>query len=158
MFDIILAVDENYGIGKNNKLCWDCKIDLKYFTKVTKGTSLIVGRKTWESMPHTKILKDRKVIVVSKTLQDSRVTLCETFEEALQYAKNERIFVIGGLQLYKEALSHKSLNKLHITYINGTYDCDTFIPEVKEKVNTLSLESKIVHSSCTICVFKQPFS
>ena len=158
MFNIILAVDENYGIGKNNRLCWDCKVDLKYFAKVTKYSTLIVGRNTWQSMPQAKILKDRKVIVVSKTLEDSRVAICENFEEALQCAINGTIFVIGGLQLYKEVLNHKSLNKLHITYINGTYDCDTFIPEIKDKINTLSLESKIVHSSCTICVFKQPFS
>jgi dihydrofolate reductase len=165
MFDIILAIDDNYGIGKSNTIPWKCTTDMKFFKSKTINNILIVGRKTWESMPQQKILVNRIVIVVSTSYTSKDVHVVNSFSKALTFAynlkKTQDIFVIGGAQIYNEAFQHCDLNKLYVTYIHGTFECDTFL---NVHVFTTTLKNlKILYcnyyNDCTtVCHSKQPFS
>ena len=143
MFNIILACDDNYGIGKNNSLPWNFKKDMEYFKGITssnislKKTIVIMGRNTMESLPK-KHLPNRINIVVSNTLdKKENVNICNTFQKALDtaYKMNGKysnfIWVIGGAQIYQEAFNHRDLNEVHYTFIESTtrneFNCDTFI-------------------------------
>lgn len=114
MINVIVAVDKNYGIGKDNKLPWSISEELKLFKKKTIGQICVVGRKTFENLPE---LKDRTVIEVSrKTLSFDNVR-----------KECDDIFVIGGANLYSYVLqNHKKDVKIHISFIKNEFDCDTY--------------------------------
>ena len=140
-FDIVVAHDLKNGIGKNNQMPWHCKPDLKYFKDLTTQAennhenTVIMGRKTWESLPDQyRPLPNRNNVVVSKTQSNFEGAIAvASFADALIDAnkKHGRVFVIGGGQLYKEALVHPELNTVHVTQIFRTFDCDTQFPEYK---------------------------
>lgn len=140
-FDIILACDENGGIGKDNKLPWHLKEDLQYFKRVTTYTDtfckknvVIMGRKTWDSISCSG-LSDRINIVISRTKRESNpannLYFVESFHEALQLANSLNhifnVFVVGGAQIYNEAFEHPLLRNIFVTKILRSYECDTFI-------------------------------
>jgi len=143
-FSIIAAIDENMGIGKDGRLPWYLPEDLKYFSKVTKQTdqpgqqnAVIMGRHTWEAIPAKfRPLAGRFNVVLSSNpdleLPDG-VLLFGSLDEALTAIstskKIDQIFVIGGGQLYAEAILHDHLERLYLTRIEGDYECDTFFPE-----------------------------
>lgn len=162
MFEIIMAHDENYGIGKNNKLPWNCPEDLKYFKETTINHICIVGKNTWNSMPQDKILKNRTVIVVSRTSAYlNSHFVCNSFANALLKAYSlldleyKKIFVIGGALLYSEAFDHNDLEKLHVTKIKGVYDCDTYINILKlnNVINRLHATKNIQCKDFEICIY-----
>lgn len=142
-FDLVVAMDAKRGIGKNNALPWKLSGDLSYFRTLTSRTSIagkrnavIMGRKTWESLPpKVRPLKDRLNVIVSRNpnFQAEGGALCaSSLASALEICQQpdiENIFVIGGAEIYKEALKHPSLFYLHVTIINETFDCDTFFPD-----------------------------
>ena len=144
-FNIIVAVDECFGIGRNNTLPWTLKEDMKYFKKITSTTidpnkrnAVIMGRKTWESIPEKyRPLADRYNIVLTsdKNYVAEGAVVCETVGYALLQADKflvETTFVIGGGEVYREFLNHPSLDKIYITYINRNFNCDTFFPLLLE--------------------------
>ena len=99
---LIWAQDQGGGIGKNGKLPWHVSEDLKNFKKVTLNSTVIMGRKTWESLP-IKPLPDRENIVLSKTLVIEVLTF-KSYEEcmkALQKKNVSKVFIIGGRSMYK---------------------------------------------------------
>jgi len=136
-YKIIVAVDDQYGIGKDNKLPWRCKEDLKHFSKTTKGkgnNAIIMGRKTWDSLNHTS-LPNRDNYILSRSFLDIRDASKNTYaytdlEKLLHICskkKYEDIWVIGGSEIYKLFLNKNIVSELHITFISGEYDCDTFL-------------------------------
>jgi len=145
-FSIISALDQNRGIGKSNGLPWHLAADLKHFAATTKGATVIMGRKTWESLPEKyRPLPGRLNIVVSRgevafsedeTLR-AQTFLAHSLDEALslaeQHGPDRKAFVIGGATLYAEAIQHPACNELILTEIEGTFDCDAFFPELPEK-------------------------
>ena len=144
-FAIIAAMDENRGIGKNNALPWHLSADLKHFASATKGAIVIMGRKTWESLPENfRPLKDRLNIVVSRSEQSlpDGVLLAHSLDEALrlaeEHAPDRKAFVIGGATLYAEAIRHPACKELFLTHIQGTFDCDTFFPDYKSDFKLFS--------------------
>lgn len=114
MVALILAHDLNYGIGKDGKLPWKVKEDLKHFKEVTIGHDLIVGRKTAECLPP---LKGRNLHVVSRNGL--------SIEDALERATDP--IIIGGAEVYHYCLDKGLVDCIIATKINGIYDCDTFI-------------------------------
>lgn len=129
LISIIVAISLNNAIGRNNQLLWHIPEDLKYFKKVTSGHTIIMGRKTWESIGRP--LPNRRNIVVSrthKTIEGAEVY--SSLEDALKTASTEgEVFIIGGGQIYKQALP--MANKLYLTIMNQTIeDADTFFPEI----------------------------
>ena len=144
-FSIIVAVDEKNGIGKQGALAWKLSADLKHFKEITtktadplKRNALIMGRKTWDSLPEKfKPLPGRLNVVLSQNAaqMNSPGVLFFTFlDEALKYlsvkAEVENIFVIGGAQIYTHALEHPSCKTLYVTALQGDFGCDVFFPSI----------------------------
>ncbi len=142
-FDIIVACDLNRGIGKNNSIPWNLPRDLKYFHQVTSTASqaglhnaVIMGRKTWESLPsRVRPLPQRHNVVITSNNQyplPEGVSRCHTFEEAFEALAPEpvdNVFVIGGAQTYDLAIRDPRVGFLYLTEIRQTFECDTFFPE-----------------------------
>ena len=143
---LIWAQDSNGGIGKNGKLPWHISEDLKNFKKITSNSTIIMGRKTWESLP-LKPLPNRRNIVLSKTKQN-QVETYNSYESCIEQLTEdniEKIFIIGGRSIYK--LFFNSANFLHITKIDLLEEgINEFFPinftEIKNNFN-LTLENKI---------------
>lgn len=136
-FSIISALDQNRGIGKNNDLAWHLSADLKHFKDTTLGGTVIMGRKTWESIPEKyRPFKDRLNIVVSRGELDlpEGVLLAHSLGEALELAEKHgpqrKAFVIGGATLYNEAIKHKGCEELILTELEARFECDVFFPEI----------------------------
>ena len=153
-FEIVVACDEDRGIGIDNKLPWNLPADMKHFrtltaTKVAADCQnfVIMGKNTWLSLPAKfRPLPNRQNIVLSRSLtedeiaEDSKVKLCRSLPEALDFCASrktvERCFVIGGAKVYAEALAHQSCSRLHLTQISAKFKCDAFFPPFE---NTFSL-------------------
>lgn len=126
---IVVAIAQNNAIGKDNKLLWNLPRDLKHFKEITSGHTVIMGRKTFDSMG--KPLPNRRNIVITRQedllIMDAEVT--NTLEHALALCANEaEVFIIGGAQIYKEALS--LTNRIYLTVVHENYEADTFFPEL----------------------------
>lgn len=145
-FAIIVAVDENRGIGKAGKLPWHLPSDLKHFSKLTTGGTVIMGRKTWESLPDKyRPLPGRLNIVMSRSPQLSESlpdgvfaahSLSESVEKAGTAQPTKSIFLIGGGELFQQALHHPECQRLFVTEVMGDFECDTFFPEIEPSVYT----------------------
>ncbi len=131
---LICAMDENLVIGRNNSLPWHLPEDLKYFKQTTMGNSIIMGRKTYESIG--KPLPGRTNIIVSRNreyeVENARVV--NSLSEAIELAENIAFidgsleaFVIGGAELFEEALT--LVNRLHLTMVHAEVDGDTWFPD-----------------------------
>ena len=136
VLSIIVAVSENKAIGRNNQLLWHLPDDLKYFKKITSGSTVIMGRKTWESIGRP--LPNRRNIVVSRKLSLSDAEVYGSLNDAIDAAtkgsvaiteRQPEIFIIGGAEIYRQALP--LADKVYLTVVNQTIsDADTFFPEI----------------------------
>jgi len=129
MISIIAALAENRVIGVNNTLPWRLPNDLKHFRRLTTGHAIIMGRKNYESIG--KPLPERTNIVVTRN-RDYRVDGCliaHSLDEALRLAGDDpEIFVIGGAEIYREALPRA--DRLYLTQVHADVRGDTFFPEI----------------------------
>lgn len=150
-FSLIAAVDRNFGIGKSGKMPWHLPDDLEYFSRITTGNgnnAVIMGRTTWESLPAKhRPLPNRLNIALStdaKYVFPNGVMRAGSFDEALaicQLSHTHEIFVIGGANVFAQAIKHPSCRKIYLTVLDAEFDCDTFFPrfdnlEFKEKNKT----------------------
>lgn len=129
---IIAAVSENNVLGKNNKLIWHIPNDLKRFKKLTLGHSVIMGRKTFESIARP--LPQRKNIILTrnKNYKAKGAVIAHNVKEALNFCENDnQPFIIGGGEIYKLFMSIS--NKIELTRIHKPYDGDAFFPEILEE-------------------------
>ncbi len=127
---IIVAIASNNAIGKDNDLLWHISNDLKRFKRITQGHPVIMGKKTFESLPKAP-LPNRTNIVITDVPGESfeGCTTVYSIEEALEYCnEQEESFIIGGGSIYRQFMPHA--NKLYITRVNRDFDADTFFPEV----------------------------
>lgn len=134
MISLIVAMDKNNLIGGENKLLWNIPGELKRFREITSGHPIIMGRKTHESIG--RVLPDRANIIITRD-QDYQVDgaiVVHSLEEALEKAKSEtgsdEIFVIGGGQIYSQALP--LTNRLYLTIVEGEYEGDTYFPDYSQ--------------------------
>lgn len=152
-FSLIAAADSKMGIGKAGKLPWHLPKDFAYFQKTTIGNgnnAVIMGRLTWESIPKKeRPLKKRKNIVITRNKKygvPQGVEAAESLEAALSLAaqsKPDEIFVIGGSQIFDEAISNPLCATIYLTEVEGDFLCDAFFPKIAgEKFNKIS-EGKI---------------
>ncbi len=135
---LIVAVDQQWGIGKDNDLLCRISADMKYFRQMTTGHTLVLGRKTLESFPNKKPLPNRNHIVLTTNpaYQAEGVTLChsiEALQTQLQTYDTDDIFVIGGGSIYAQLLPY--CDTAYITHIQKTFDADTFFPNLDENPN-----------------------
>lgn len=144
-FNIIAAVDENFGIGKSGSLPWHLPGDLKHFSSITKAgggdgiqNAVVMGRKTWDSLPADyKPLPNRINLVLTRGMNiylPGGVLRADSLDNALNVlTKNSdfnggKVFVIGGEQVFQMAVTHAGCQRIYLTHILGTFDCDTFFP------------------------------
>lgn len=131
---LIGAFSQNRCIGKNGKLPWNIPEDLAHFKALTKGNVVIMGRKTWESLPDNfRPLPDRKNVVISRQLDykvPGNVECFSSLSSALEKFKNEKLFIIGGEQLFKEGLD--LAETLFITHVHHAVEGDAFFPMIDE--------------------------
>lgn len=132
MISIIVAIAKNNVIGKDNKLLWHISEDLKRFKKITTGKKMIMGRKTFESLPG--ILPNREHLVITRDknfkVNSDMVKVVYDLNSLIQkYLKCEdEIFVIGGAEIYKQFLPYAQ--KLYLTNIKESFEGDTYFPEI----------------------------
>ena len=136
MISAIVAVDENWGIGSNNELLESIPEDLRRFKKLTDENTVVMGRKTWDSLP-VKPLPNRFNIVVSRQEQQyepNSFTWVTTLEKCIQTMLNDDIdeyFIIGGGQIYKELLPF--CDRVYVTKIFKSHEnVDTYFPDLDE--------------------------
>lgn len=134
MLGMIVACDRNGAIGKDGDLPWKQSTDLQHFKQVTSGSNIIMGRKTWESLPG--VLPERRHLVLSRGEVEGAEVI--SFDEAL----NMDGWVIGGGQIYELFLPHVS--ELHRTIIDARVgDADTHFPDISGQGFTLSEERNV---------------
>lgn len=131
--NLIVAVDENWGIGKDGDLLCRISADMKMFRQTTTGHTLILGRKTLESFPNQKPLPNRTHIVLTtnKAYDAKDVILCNDLQQLfilLKEYNSDDLFVIGGGSIYEQLLPYCS--KAYVTKIHSTFAADTFFPNL----------------------------
>jgi dihydrofolate reductase len=129
---IIVAVAENGVIGRGGQLPWRLSADLRRFKHLTMGHTIIMGRRTWESIGRP--LPGRRTVVVTRQpnyrLEDPAVKVAPNLEQALKIAENadDEAFIVGGAELYRAALC--GADRMYLTRVGAEIDGDTFFPEV----------------------------
>jgi len=144
--NIVVAIDQNNGIGKDGQLPWHLSADLKHFKKITTSHEkegcqnvVLMGRKTWESIPaEFRPLKGRVNIVLSSKLSTQLpdgVLKADSFEKAFllmeedeRISADSKVFVIGGQKMFEAALSLPNCTQVFVTHILKEFPCDVFFP------------------------------
>ena len=148
MISAIVAVDENWGIGFNGELLEQIPEDLKYFRELTTDNIVVMGRKTWDSLP-IKPLPNRFNIIISrqeKQYESNSFTWIITLEKCIQTMLNDDIdeyFIIGGGQIYKELLPF--CDRVYVTKIFKSHNnVDTYFPTLEQKEWEITHQSEIL--------------
>lgn len=127
---IIVAIAQNFAIGKNNDLLFHLPNDLKYFKKITSGHTIIMGRNTLLSLPKWPLPNRRHIVITDKV--DDRFEGCETvfsIDEAIEKVKGEKeAFIIGGGLIYRQF--YPLAGKLYLTVVHHDFDADVYFPAV----------------------------
>jgi dihydrofolate reductase len=125
---IVVAIDAQRGIGADNKLPWHLKEDLQHFKRTTTGRPIIMGRKTFDSIGRP--LPNRRNIVITRNpaWRHEGAEAVTSFNDAVAIAGEGEAFVIGGAQIFAEALPHT--DRLIVTEIGKSFQCDTFLPPI----------------------------
>ena len=129
-FSIIAAMSENRIIGLDNSLPWRLPADLRYFKGKTMGHTLIMGRKTYESLQ--KFLAGRRIIVLTRdrNFSTERAETAFSLEEAIGLAEeNQETFIAGGAEIYAQALKREIVDTMYLTLVHENFEGDTYFPE-----------------------------
>jgi dihydrofolate reductase len=156
-FALVAAADARLGIGKAGRLPWRLPGEMRYFRELTSGegpsasgenavNAVVMGRRTWESIPPAyRPLVGRANVVVTKQTgyrlpegTEAARHLDEALRVAGGRARGGRVFVIGGAQLYREAIAHPACAEIYLTRIMADYDCDAFFPNIDERAFELA--------------------
>ncbi len=149
-FSLIVAIDLEHGIGKDDRLPWHLSGELRHFKKITcasdspeKKNVVIMGRKTWESIPEKfRPLSDRINIILTRSktyVWPPGHFRANSLEKALSLLETDdlkgkvgAVFIIGGQQIFQKAFKSPYCRKLYVTHINQSFQCDTFFPVFEE--------------------------
>jgi dihydrofolate reductase/thymidylate synthase len=175
-FETILAVDNQFGIGKNNSIPWNIREDMTHFRSITSGHILLMGRKTWDSLPQQ--LPNRVHIVFGHHKLDCKnnpkITRPDSFYffesiDAFIYTynhavecpdewKNKKLFIIGGAQIFQSFFTHPQciIQKIHLTYIPHNFNCDVHIS--KKVLSTIHNHHRYILSCANTCLLENPIT
>lgn len=144
---LIVAMDKDRGIGKNNDLMWHLPDDMNFFKETTRGQIVLMGRKNYESIPEKfRPLPGRENIVITRN-KDYNAPDChvvQSIDQALSLYNSDEsrtFFVIGGGEIYRLALEEGIVEEMYITHVDHSYGADTFFPQVDEndwEISTVS--------------------
>ena len=148
---LIVAMDQNRGIGKDNDLMWHLPAEMRFFTQTTKGQIVVMGRKNYDSIPlKYRPLPNRENVILSRN-RSFDAGDCKVFtsiDDCLIHFAEETertVFIIGGGQIYNEAINHPKLEEMFITEINYAFEPDTFFPIFDE--NSWNKESVLKYEA-----------
>lgn len=148
---MIAAMSNNRAIGKDNALLWHLPNDLKFFKDSTMGKPIVMGRKTFESIGRPLPGRENIVVTLDPEWDHEEVTVVNDLEIALQMASHEaektgvdEVMVIGGAQIYKQALPW--VNRLYLTRVDADIEGDAFFPDFNE--NEWEVISEQKYASC----------
>lgn len=131
MITLIAAISTNNALGKDNDLIWRLPADLKRFKKVTSGHHILMGRNTFESIG--KPLPNRTTVIITRN-NDYTFEGCvvvNSIEKAIEVAKEDaHVFIIGGAQIYQQAMASGLVDQLDITQVHQEFEADVFFPEI----------------------------
>ena len=128
---IMAAIAKNKVIGKDNNLIWHLPADLRFFKQTTKGHTLIMGRKTFESLGNPLPHRDSLVVTRNASYTSDGITVFHSLESALAHAEQkglEKVFILGGGEIYRQSMN--IANKLLITEVHTEFVGDTYFPEI----------------------------
>lgn len=135
---LIVAMDSERGIGRNNDLMWHLPEDMKFFKEKTSGQIVVMGRKNYDSIPERfRPLPNRENVVLTRNT-DFEADGCKVFHSlneclvAYEDETERTVFIIGGGEIYRLALEHEAVDEMYITYVDKAYGADTFFPEFDE--------------------------
>jgi dihydrofolate reductase len=139
---LVVAMDAQRGIGVDNQLPWHLPEDLAHFKRVTIERPIIMGRKTFDSIGRP--LPKRRNIVVTRNRDWSHegVEVAGSLEEAVALAGDEPASIIGGAQIFNEAMG--TADRMIVTHIDGVYRCDTFFPDIDPALWTVTAREEHV--------------
>ena len=146
MISIIVAVAENNIIGGDNKLLWHIPEDLKRFKEITSGNTIIMGRKTFESLPG--VLPNRKHIIITRdknySVDNPNLEVIHNLSEVINKYKNmpEMAFIIGGGEVYNQLIH--SVDKIFLTKVYKSFNGDTTFPQIDFNEFNIEFESEIL--------------
>jgi len=129
---IIAAIGKHRELGKNNQLIWHLPNDLKRFKKVTSGHDVIMGRKTFESLGGPLPSRTNIIITRNTNYKAPLCTVANSLEEALSISEDPNPFILGGAQIYTQAI--KIADKLDLTLVDASFDADAFFPEINNDI------------------------
>lgn len=150
---IIAGMSKDRVIGKNNKIPWYVSEDFKHFKKTTMGNTIVMGRKTFESVG-SKPLPGRPHVIVSRSMPETEgVDVCRSLDEAIAKAESygNEVFICGGSEIYREALPYT--DRMMLSYIEGDYDGDAYFPEFDEE--DWIVAKKDVHEKFTVVYYER---
>lgn len=134
MMKMIVAADRNWGIGRSNELLVSIPNDMQFFRRKTMGNVVVMGRRTLESFPGGRPLKNRKNIVLtrSETFHAEGTVIVRSMDELMKYLKencaDEEVYCIGGESVYRQMLPYTDL--VYVTKIDRAYDADAYFPDL----------------------------
>tara|TARA_B100000787_G_scaffold161547_5_gene141502 strand:+ start:27539 stop:28087 length:549 start_codon:yes stop_codon:yes gene_type:complete len=138
--NIIVAICKNNGIGINNSIPWYYTSDLKKFKNLTTGNkknAIIMGKNTYQSINKNLLNRDNlilsKTLIIDEKINDYTLKSFTNLDSLLNFTKTktyEDIWIIGGNQIYELFLKKNIVDKIYLTYINKSYDCDIFFPKI----------------------------
>lgn len=129
MVSIIVAIAQNGTIGDKNSLLWHIKEDMRFFRTTTSGHAVVMGRKTFESLGSRPLPKRTNIVITRADRAFEGALTAHSLEEAIRLAEgDEEIFIIGGAQIYSEAL--RIADRMYITRVMHDYEGDTSFPDI----------------------------
>ncbi|MES2457081.1 MAG: dihydrofolate reductase [Bacteroidota bacterium] len=137
----VVAIAENNAIGKDNELLWYLPTDLKHFKSITKGHTIIMGRKTFDSIG--KALPHRRNIVITRTegLEIEGAEVVNTVDQALELCSDEEeVFIVGGAEIYKIAMP--ATDRIYLTTVHRSFEGDAYFPEINMDLWKVVAEEK----------------
>jgi len=152
MISIIAAIGKNHELGKDNRLLWHIPEDLKRFKNLTLNQIVVMGRKTFESLPIKPLPKRINVVITKdKNFFYNQVLVYNDFSQAIKdlkekvknniFFKNKKIFIIGGESVYKQAID--IVDELYLTIVNKDFpEADCFFPDYQKKFQTVDKKTK----------------
>ena len=131
IISLIVAMDKNNAIGRDNKLLWHLSDDLKNFKKITLNKPIIMGRKTYDSIGMPLPKRENIVISRDKDLKINGVNVYNSIDSAIEScSEHAEVVVIGGANIYEQVLDR--VDKMYVTYVDCELEADTFFPKFSE--------------------------
>ena len=125
---IVVAIASNNAIGKNNQLLWHLPKDLKHFKELTSGHTVIMGRKTFDSVGKP-LPRRRNIVVTRQNIQIDGCEVVNSVDAGLALCNDdEEVMIVGGAEIYRQCMA--IANRIYLTVVHQSFDADTFFPEI----------------------------